>query len=81
MPGQILEDYTDSIQMILGHHSRIMSTTRYGNVDALVDLQALTITGMSGDVMQWRLIQLNQIESTSWQECTQTAGIPIMQQS
>jgi len=77
----MLEDYTDSIQMILGHHSRIMSTTRYGNVNALVDLQALTIKGMSGDAMVWRLIPLNQIEYTFWQECIRTAGIPTMHQS
>jgi hypothetical protein len=67
--------------MILGHHSKIMSTTRYGNVNTLADLQALTIKGMSGDVMLWQLIPLNQIESTFWQECTRTVGILIMQQS
>jgi hypothetical protein len=58
-----------------------MSTTRYGMVYALVNLLALTITGMSGDVMPWRLIPLNQIASTFCQECTQTVGILTMQQS
>jgi hypothetical protein len=81
MPGQILEDYIGSIQMILGRHSRIMSTTRYGRVHALVKLLALTITGMSGDVMLWRLIPLNQIASTFWQERTRIVGILTMQQS
>jgi hypothetical protein len=81
MPGQISEDYTGSIQMTLRRHSRIMSTTRYGKVHALVKLLALTITGMSGDVLPWRLIPLNQIASTFWQECTRTVGILTMQQS